>query len=468
MKILVIDNEKYIADPLGQFIRQMGNEVTILYSCREALKSIVENSYDLIISDVSMPDISGLDLVKYIQARKLPIRIVLISGHTEIIDSINAMENGVYDVLSKPVDIRKIASLITGLYQNKPCAPPKNSTDTYDIEELISYNRVDRGKLPLALFSDRIFNLYKKLKKLQDFPEIPILITGETGTGKEVLAKYIHFENFNQTGNFVGLNCSAIPRDLFESELFGYEPGAFTGANIKGSKGKISQAENGSLFLDEISEMLPEQQTKLLRIVQERNYYSIGGTRKKTVKARILCATNRNLEDLVEKNLFRNDLYYRINVCGIHIPPLRERVDEIVPLAAFFISEINKRLERPVIKISDKSVKKLQEYPWPGNIRELKNCMMRSLLFNETTILKAENILIDKTSFNANSSKKTFNFDKLDLPKDPFDLNTLIKNIVKKALEKNNGNKTQTAKYLGLNRIQLYRHYNFDDVSNDA
>jgi len=214
--------------------------------------------------------------------------------------------------------------------------------------------------------------------------------------------------------------------------------------------------------------MHPDLQTKLLRMIQERTYFPVGGNTRRKVDARIICASNRDLGALVEKGIFRSDLFYRINVCGIHIPPLRKRKEEILPLTAFFINDLNRRTGRPVEALTSEAVRKLQDYHWPGNIRELKNCITKSFIFQEEPVLREEDILLDNPDRVSAGKTVRQSIEDFTLPDTPFSLDRLIDSIVRKALQKNGGNKSRTARYLGLSRIQLYRHYRLDDVSDDT
>ncbi len=297
--------------------------------------------------------------------------------------------------------------------------------------------------------------VYKKIGKLRDFPQIPILIRGETGTGKEVLARHTHFDNPALEGDFVALNCSNLGRELFESELFGYEKGSFTGADKAGKDGKIKAAENGTLFLDEIGEIPLEMQTKLLRVIEQKEFYKVGGGPVQPVRARFVFATNRDLRDMVGKGLFREDLYFRLNLCEVWIPPLRERKEEIVPLALYLFYKIGKELGKEPAEIETNAFSLLEGHAFPGNIRELKNIITKAVIFSDNDIVLEKNIreLITRPQ------KSIIDLNTLELPDQPFDFEELNIAIIKKTLKKFNGNKSKTAEYLGLNRIQLYGRY---------
>ena len=312
----------------------------------------------------------------------------------------------------------------------------------------------------IGIFSEKTASLIRKLRKLEDFPEIPVLIEGETGTGKEVFARYIHLMNGEVSGEFVALNCTLFTNDLFSAELFGYEKGSFTGADQKGRTGKIESAKNGTLFLDEITETTPDFQAKLLRLIQEREYYKVGGNAVQRASCRIVCASNRGISDMVNERLFREDLYYRLSVCHIVIPPLRERNEEIVPFCLMFIKKLSSLFPRAIRFIEPEALRVLKQYDWPGNIREMENLLKNCIIFGSGDTITAEDI---RTKMNqaVRHHKDYAVFDPTDfiLPDEPFNLEELNMEIVRKTLEKFSGNKSTAAKYLSLSRSQLYDRY---------
>ncbi len=313
----------------------------------------------------------------------------------------------------------------------------------------------------IAVYSQKLFNEFKKISKIKPYKDIPVLIQGETGTGKEVMSGFIAS---NGTKNsFVGLNCSNLSRELFESELFGYEKNSFTGASATGKDGKLHEARGGVLFLDEFTEIPFDMQSKLLRVLQEREFYKVGGNKKEQVEARILFATNKNVLDLVKKGEFREDLYYRINLCEIKIPPLRDRAEEIIPLTISFIQKINDEYNKNIQSIEAGLLQKLQNYTFPGNVRELKNIISRLVIFEEGNTIFSENIKLFESGGNIslNDNHSLLNIQNLDiiLPETPFSLIEVEKKIVKMTVDKFGGNKTKASEFLGLNRIQMYGRF---------
>jgi transcriptional regulator with PAS, ATPase and Fis domain len=298
-------------------------------------------------------------------------------------------------------------------------------------------------------------------EKLHQDPSLPVLIEGETGTGKEVVARLIHYGQGDVTTPFVSINCTAIPSNLFETELFGYEGGAFTDAKKRGAIGKFELAQGGTIFLDEIGDLPLEIQPKLLRVLEEKAIYRVGGLKKIDLDIRVICATNQNLQQKVKQGRFREDLFYRLNVAYISVPPLRERQEAIAPLAQLFLTRFAEAKNRRFRFLHRDVVKILEEYPWPGNIRELQNTIERAVLLYDDIELRPEYIrfLTDADSAASFTGLETGTFvlepGKIRLPEDQLDLKALEEEIVQKALLKFNGNKTRAAQYLGLTRSSL-------------
>jgi transcriptional regulator with PAS, ATPase and Fis domain len=289
-------------------------------------------------------------------------------------------------------------------------------------------------------------------EKVAQGSETTVLIEGETGTGKELLAEYIHFLSARSSFPFIPINCGAIPKDLFESELFGYEKGAFTGALEKGKMGKVEAAEKGTLFLDEVGELPPTAQVKVLRVLDEKEYFKVGGVEKRKADIRIIAATNRNLESEVKKGNFRDDLYFRLNVVTLHVPPLRERKEDILPLFRFFIDRFNEQFRKSFVQISQEAEECIVSYPWLGNIRELRNTAERIILLE-----KGDTILAKHLSFLSDETKppeEGVPF-KPHLPPQGIVLDEVEKHYILEALKIKKGNKLQAAKMLGISRSTL-------------
>jgi len=318
-----------------------------------------------------------------------------------------------------------------------------------------------------AVFSSRIKNILEHLRRMKASFTIPLLITGDTGVGKEMIAEFMHYEVDQSEGPYIAINCSNINKELFETELFGYVKGAFTGAHPEGWEGYIKQAQKGTLFMDEISDINKEIQSKLLRVLETGEYYKIGGQTKLKINSRLIFATNINLEKMVENGDFREDLFYRLNIVKADIPPLAKRKEEIIPLVLFFISQLNNKFNKSIRYIETIVLKLLYSYNWPGNIRELKNFLTQIMIFADGDCIKYEHLQkkdeldrsytqMQKLPENKIGEEEMIN----RLLENPLDLEAFTMKIVKKTLEKFNGNKSKASKYLGLKREQLYNRYN--------
>lgn len=484
MKILIVDDEPDCCNDLGKFLTRINHEITTAYDGVEALEKARKDQYDVIISDVNMPKMNGYELVKIIKEKKIESQIILISGLEEVAESINAIDLGIYDFITKPVDLNKLINLIDKIEDiNKSkdlfdytadnlnkILDKKNIVDIDEIDKTPYYKIYKNKNIDdICVFSKKMSNIFRKLEKLHQYQDIPVLIEGMTGTGKELVAKFIHYEGPNQNEPFVAINCAAINKEMFEAELFGYERGAFTGAKPEGRDGFIKMSENGTLLLDEITDLSLDTQSKLLRVLQENEYYKVGGTAKQIAKTRFIFATNLNIENLVKKGIFREDLYFRLNLCCIKIPPLSNRREEIIPFLIYFIKTLNKKLNKKIKKIESKALKSMYQYDWPGNIRELKNTIMQSIIFNETDLIKTADIkfqyIKDFEDLNNFSNMENKNLNEIisildaDLPETSFNLDNHIDSIIKRTMQRFNGNKTKAAKYLGISRMQLYNRY---------
>lgn len=321
------------------------------------------------------------------------------------------------------------------------------------------------------VFSPKMKTILDDLKKLASTTGVPLLITGPTGSGKELAAKFMHYEVDRSSGKYIAINCTNMNKEMFESELFGYRGGAFTGASKEGHHGYIRQAAQGTLFLDEISEIDIDLQAKLLRVLEEKEYYPMGGNRKEQVNCRMIFATNKNLERMVEQGELRQDLYYRLNVIKIDIPPLEQRKEEILPILSFFVKQLNHDFTKDVRYIQGKVLKFMYLYNWPGNIRELRNFITQIMVFIEGDTIRFEHLQtkdeLDRMNtrslsviWKPESRSKPEIID--ELLQEPFDLETFTMDIVRAALKKFNGNKSKAAQFLGLKREQLYNRYKTD------
>ncbi|MFC1565011.1 sigma-54-dependent transcriptional regulator [candidate division KSB1 bacterium] len=478
MRILLVDDDDSIRISLSKFLSQLGHDVLDCENGERALTILSREPVHLVLSDIKMPRMDGHEMLSRIKkSDKLKnIIVVLFTGHGDIKGAVEAMRQGAYDYLLKPINVKELA-IITNRINDYLALKEENIKLTSNFEEQLdketsaiknellelrkAYAR-DVGIGEIGVFSEKMRSIFKTLQKFHKNPDIPVLIEGETGTGKEILARYIHFESGNITTPFVGLNCAAISATLFESELFGYEAGAFTGGRPKGQKGKLELAAGGSILLDEICEIPTEYQAKLLRVLQEREYYPVGSLKKQSTDARFICATNKDVKKEVEEGSFREDLFYRLSVGHIVVPPLRERNKEIIPLAKMFLAQLSENKRTTFTGISKDAEQLLTEFAWPGNVRQLKSTIERiSLLWEDKEIQPSHlEFLYDKgmPKIEEKQEQAEEKTEDIELPSDKFDINDWSYNIVKKALVKNNGNKSKTAKYLGISRNELYTY----------
>ncbi|MBN2414488.1 sigma-54-dependent Fis family transcriptional regulator [bacterium] len=478
MNILLVEDNESVRESLAAFIRERGHTVLESGDGKHALEVLKQQPVHIVISDIKMPRMDGNELLRRIKGTESlkDIEVLLFTGHGDVKGAVEAMRAGAYEYLLKPVDVKELDTIIQriGEFIHLRNENRKLTEDfqqevkraTKDIEaELIEVRKAfarQMGSVDVGIFSTVMQDIFGTAAKLHENPDIPVLIEGETGTGKELVAHSIHYGTGDIITPFIDLNCAAISPTLFESELFGYAPGSFTGGNPKGQKGKLELAQDGTIFLDEITEMPIEHQAKLLRVLQERTYYQVGGSKKLVTNARFIGATNQNVARQVKEGSFRQDLFYRLNIGYINIPPLRERRQEILPLATLFLNELRQKKKTRFERISGAAAEMMQAYHWPGNVRELKNMIERILLYwNDVEItpehLKACFIEPAATgdTYDAMTGTDLCN---LPLPDRQIDLNKITLDIVKKAYEKHEGNQTRTAQYLGISVRVLHTY----------
>ncbi|WP_371374248.1 sigma-54-dependent transcriptional regulator [Sporomusa aerivorans] len=476
MNILLVDDDKTGREWIAMFLRQLGHHVLECANGEEALTAFKTMDFGMILSDIKMPKMSGLELLKTISA--MPSRpnadIVLFTGHGDMESAIHALRAGAYDYLLKPINMDELAVLTERIAEHQNLLREnRRLSNHFDSEVKAATEETQRelsqlktimakqfGIGNIGVFSESMRQIVDQAYKYHTERSIPVLIQGETGTGKEIIAKMIHYGKDTHPAPYVDINCAAFTSSLFESELFGYEAGAFTGGLTKGQKGKLDMAAGGTLFLDEIGEMPLELQSKLLRVLQEKTYYRVGGVKKLTTDVRIVCATNEDLSDMVSNGSFRKDLYYRLKVGHIVLPPLRERSDEILPLATIFLKEFTQLRRKRFTAISAAAADILRSYPWPGNIRELRNVVEWITFMYDDVEVRPEHLgAINKNEQTAEVSPKVsplvINPDNFILPAEKFDLKEFTDKVIYKALEIKNGNKTDAANYLNMSRRAL-------------
>jgi two-component system nitrogen regulation response regulator GlnG len=377
-RIIVADDEESMRWVLSKALRKKGFTVDLAKDGDEALKLIQENNYDLAIFDIKMPGISGLELLDRVRELKSDILIVIMTAEASMKNAVEAMKRGAYDYITKPFDLDVIDAIVEKVNR----AREMTSQVTLLKEELKDRYQLEKN---IVGNSPAMRDIYKIIGKVAP-SDVTVLIQGESGTGKELIARAIHFNSKRLGKPFIALNCAAIPKELLESELFGFEKGAFTGA-IERKLGKFEQANGGTIFLDEIGDMPLDLQSKILRVIQEKEITRTGGNQNISVDLRIVAATNQDLEEKVAQKTFREDLYYRLNVVPIRLVPLRERTEDITLLVDYFLTKICAELDMPAKNCDSAAYQLLTSYAWPGNVRELENTIKRAIILSSDPLL---------------------------------------------------------------------------------
>ncbi len=442
-KILIVDDEEKIRHILSIMLKLKGHHVEEAGDGKEAIKKIKNSFFDVIISDLRMPEVDGFALLEYVQKMDAPIPVIVITAYATIESAVEAMKKGAIDYITKPFEEEKILLAV-----EKAVGVSKIIKENIELKKKL---RKFSKKGEIVCVSKAMQQVLDMALKVAKKPDTTVLITGESGTGKEVVARFIHENSPRSKGRFVAVNCAAITDTLVESTLFGHEKGAFTGAE-KAKQGVFEYASGGTLFLDEIGDLHLEAQAKLLRALQEKTIQRVGGNENIKVDVRVICATNQDLEKLVEKGEFRQDLFFRINVFPIHIPPLRHRPEAIIPLAEHFIKKfIESDNFDHLLTQGAKNI--LKSYKWPGNIRELANTMERAVILAGVPPITSEHLSFLKGNNNKNVSLSEERFFKL--PKEGINLIDLEKDLIKQALELTGNNQSAAARLLGLTRSKF-------------
>ena len=451
-RVLIADDEVNLRKVLCALLERDGHQATAVADGSAALEVVKAGGVDLVITDMRMPGMSGLDLLRAIKATEPGLPVIVITAHGTVDTAVTALKDGAYDYITKPFDkdelgiaVRKAASVRMVMREHLQ--------DVGDV----------RGRFQIIGQSARMRDIYAIIEKVAATPST-VLITGESGTGKELVATALHVNSPRKDKPIIKVNCAAIPKDLMESEFFGYEQGAFTGA-VGSKPGRFELADGGTLFLDEIAEIPSAMQVKLLRALQVGEFERVGGVRTIRVDARVIAATNRDLQKLIEQNRFRDDLYYRLNVVPISLPALRDRKDDIPLLANAFLEKFNKRLQRQSRGITKEALEVLTSYHWPGNIRELENVIERTLLFAESEILDVADL---PEELRQNAAQSGGAKTRLENPSAPLDaavasMKEIVKqatveierDLIQKALDETGGNITRAARLLRISRKGL-------------
>ena len=380
-RILLVDDDPDARGGLARCLELSGFRVEEEGEAQPALARVGKSPPDLVFLDICMPDLPGIEILKRIKAEEPNLPVIMITGYGSVETAVQAMKLGAYEYLEKPYSIEKLRGLVKGALRTRSFAPR--------LDELRA-GKPEHGLLPIVGSSPAMRKVLRSLQRLSSSRDSTVLVEGESGTGKELIARAVHYTSQRRDAPFVAINCAALTPSLLESELFGYAEGSFTGARRSGKKGLFHAAHGGTLFLDEIGEMDIALQAKLLRAIQEKAFLPVGGVEEVTVDLRIVASTNRDLEKMVERGRFREDLYYRLRVIPLEIPPLRERRKDILELAYHFLSQYSQEFGRGPLALSPEAATVLESYSWSGNVRELKGVMEHAALVCETsTILPA-------------------------------------------------------------------------------
>ncbi|MCP5063071.1 MAG: sigma-54-dependent Fis family transcriptional regulator [Ignavibacteriae bacterium] len=448
-KILVVDDDAQVRELLNVNLKGLGHNVILAETGTEGFEFVEKTNPDLVICDLILPDANGIKILENIKEFNPRIQVILITAYYNMSSIIQAMQKGSFDYMQKPLDFDQLRIKIKRALEIQMVSEQLDAYRAEDSEEYQIENSLI-GRSP------SIREIGKYIGQLSS-NRVSVLVQGNSGTGKELVTKIIHFTGITKEQPFVAINCSAISENLLESELFGHVKGAFTGA-IKNKKGKFELAREGTIFLDEIAELSISLQAKLLRVLQEREFEKVGGENTYPMKARIIAASNRNLENLVKEGKFREDLYYRLRVFTIDIPALKERKEDIPLLVVHFLKKINKEIHKNVKKIPIESMEKLQFHNWPGNIRELENTLMQAIVLSKSDVLVPDNILINPLNNEVDDSFET-----------NLSLFEVEKRHIRNVLDSVNGDKVKAIAILGISKPTLYsklEKYNISQTTN--
>ncbi|WP_426752003.1 sigma-54-dependent transcriptional regulator [Myxococcus sp. Y35] len=449
-KVLVIDDEANLRKVLAAMLRRDGFDVTVAENGEQGLAEFHKNGADIVVTDLVMPKVGGMEVLGTIRAANPDVPVIIITAHGTVDSAVDAIKAGAFDYITKPFDQAELSSVVAKAAKTNESARRSVRPDV-------------KARAAIIGDSASIQEVYKIIDKVADTPST-VLITGESGTGKELIATALHGASSRRDKPFIKINCAAIPDTLLESELFGYERGAFTGA-VTSKPGRFELADEGTLFLDEIGEIPVEMQVKLLRALQEGEFERVGGIKTTRVDVRLVAATNRDLQAEIEAGRFRKDLYYRLAVVPISLPALRERRSDIPMLARHFVEKYNRRLNKKIEGIADDAMALLQGYGWPGNIRELENLIERVLLFADGPLITAKDLpepVRQGASLQASANLATAAA-ALDVPTGEVGLKDIVRmkaaelerDLIVKKLEETGGNVTRAARLLQISRKSL-------------
>lgn len=445
MKVLIIDDEVSLLKLLHLGLKSSDLEVSTVETAQRGLELFQSETFDVVVSDIGLPDLDGIEVLKRLKALQPEVPVIMITAHGTVASALKAMKSGAYDYIPKPFEPEELRLVIDRAMQTK-----RMSSDLVRLQQEVG-SKYDFSNIIGT--SAAIKNVFERIKKAAD-TKSTILILGESGTGKELLAKSIHFNSSRKNGPFVVIDCSAIPENLIESELFGHTKGAFTGAD-RAKKGLFEEADGGSVFLDEIGELPLEMQAKLLRVLQESTLKRVGDTKPISIDVRVIAATNRNLEEEVKAGRFRQDLFYRLNVVPLHAPALRERRDDIPLLVQHFLKKFAAASKRNTLSLDPQVMDRLRSFEWPGNVRQLENLIEQMAVMAEGDKITLKDLPPPLSEGSPLEPPM--------IPTDSWDLKRAIEQLtayteecmIRKALQHTNNNKTKASELLGISRRSL-------------
>lgn len=433
-KLLIVDDEEIVRNSLKAWFLEDGYDIDIAESAEAALKLFEKNKYDLILLDIKMPGMSGMDLLVKLKEFDPEAIIILITAYASVSSAVKALKSGAYDYITKPIDPDELSHLVkNALMQNS--LREENKQLKASIDQIIKPDN-------LIGESTKMKEVYSLINTVSN-TDTTVLILGDSGTGKELVAKAIHINSKRKYFPLVTVNCGALPESILESELFGHEKGAFTGAHYK-RKGKFEMANGGTIFLDEVGTISHKVQIELLRVIETKEFMRVGGSELIKSDFRIIAATNENLQNLVSSGQFREDLYYRLNVFNIQLPPLRERGEDIVLLAEYFLKKYSAAMNKKISSFDKDAIKFMQEYTWPGNVRELENAIERAVV-----VCRKDKIYLEDLPFKVSQLTK-------DVTLTEKSLEAIEKKHIEKTLADNNWNISKSAEELQIDRVTLY------------
>jgi DNA-binding NtrC family response regulator len=435
-KILIAEDEDITLKHLVNSLQKEGYLAVGTHNGEEALRKIEDDHFDLLITDIKMPGLTGIELLEKIKERQLESEVIIITGFGSIGSVVDAMKKGAYDYVTKPFNLDELL-LKVGKIRDQRALKKENIA-------LKAYAGIDR-KVSIIAKSESMSSILSVIEGMTD-TDCNVLLTGETGVGKSLLARIIHFTSRRRTMPFLSINCATLTEELLASELFGHEKGSFTGA-VKTKQGLVEIADTGTLFLDEIAEMAPNLQAKLLKVIEEGEFYRVGGTRPIKVDVRFIAATNQNVRTVISEGRFREDLYYRLNIMEISIPPLRDRRDDIQPLCAYFLEKHLPKAHKKITGFTKEAMQVLMHYSFPGNVRELENILERAIILEKGPLITPESLP---------QTIKMFQIETIE-PDRVKTIEELNKDYAEKVLDMLGGNKSKAAEVLGISRTSLWR-----------